>query len=92
MASNDPGLAPVTRPAEDPRIPRKDGSISMQAESRSPSLDGERKELAAGDEPIAPDQFDPNFETGKWELWSYYVCASRLLRNRSVLRSAKKIT
>lgn len=23
--------------------------------------------------PVAPDQFDPKYETGKWELWSYYL-------------------
>ncbi|KIV96347.1 hypothetical protein PV10_00228 [Exophiala mesophila] len=24
------------------------------------------------DGPIAPDQFDPKYETTKWERWSYY--------------------
>jgi len=24
------------------------------------------------DRPIAPDQFDPKFETTKWEIWAYY--------------------
>lgn len=23
-------------------------------------------------QPVAPDQFDPKYETSKWELWSYY--------------------
>ena len=26
-----------------------------------------------GDHPIAPDQFDPKYETSKWEIWSYYA-------------------
>lgn len=24
------------------------------------------------DRPIAPDQFDPKYETTKWEIWAYY--------------------
>lgn len=24
------------------------------------------------DRPIAPDQFDPKYETSKWEIWAYY--------------------
>lgn len=23
--------------------------------------------------PVAPDQFDPRYETGKWEIWAYYA-------------------
>ncbi|MCJ1227096.1 hypothetical protein MMC12_003751 [Toensbergia leucococca] len=26
-----------------------------------------------GDHPIAPDQFDPKYETTKWEIWAYYA-------------------
>ena len=22
--------------------------------------------------PVAPDQFDPKYETTKWEIWAYY--------------------
>ena len=22
--------------------------------------------------PVAPDQFDEKYETGKWEIWAYY--------------------
>ncbi|MCJ1379828.1 hypothetical protein MMC17_002931 [Xylographa soralifera] len=30
-------------------------------------------EFASEDEhPIAPDQFDPQYETSKWEIWAYY--------------------
>ena len=25
------------------------------------------------DHPVAPDQFDPKYETSKWEVWSYYT-------------------
>ena len=24
------------------------------------------------DRPVAPDQFDPRYETSKWEIWAYY--------------------
>ena len=31
-------------------------------------------EFASEDEhPIAPDQFDPQYETSKWEIWAYYA-------------------
>jgi len=23
--------------------------------------------------PVAPDQFDPKYQAGKWEIWSYYL-------------------
>ena len=27
----------------------------------------------SGDElPVAPDQFDPHYETSRWEIWAYY--------------------
>ena len=30
-------------------------------------------EFASEDEhPIAPDQFNPQYETSKWEIWAYY--------------------
>ena len=25
------------------------------------------------EQPVAPDQFDPQFETSKWEIWAYYA-------------------
>ena len=25
------------------------------------------------EEPVAPDQFDPQYETSKWEIWAYYA-------------------
>lgn len=91
MASVDPGLATATRPAEDPRIPHKDGSISGPGVQLSPSSSQEDKlrtegdgNLASDEEPTAPDQFDPNFVTGRWELWSYYV---RYFRTFEALKS-----
>lgn len=57
MASNDPGFN-VMPTAEDP----KQGGL----EARSSGLVEE-------DRPIAPDQFDPQYETSKWEIWAYYA-------------------
>lgn len=25
------------------------------------------------EQPVAPDQFDPKYETTRWEIWSYYA-------------------
>jgi hypothetical protein len=52
MASNDPGLAPLTAPAEDPTK----GAVDVPID----------------DTPVAPDQFDPKYETTRKEIWSYY--------------------
>ena len=56
MAAPDPGFAVMPVPAEDPQ---KSGiPISSQD---------------SGDElPVAPDQFDPQYETSRWEIWAYY--------------------
>jgi hypothetical protein len=52
MASNDPGLAPLTAPSED----ASKGAVNVP-----------------GDEtPVAPDQFDPKYETTRKEIWAYY--------------------
>ena len=57
MASNDPGFAPMTI-AEDPTK----GGLSPS------SIPSEEEEV-----PVAPDQFDPKYETSKWEIWAYYA-------------------
>jgi hypothetical protein len=36
------------------------------------ALGGDPGPLLEDDHPIAPDQFDPKFETSKAEIWSYY--------------------
>ena len=33
----------------------------------------EASSLAEAERPVAPDQFDPRFETSKWEIWAYYA-------------------
>lgn len=54
MAANDPGLAQLAAPAEDPIRGglRKTGD-GLVEESR----------------PVAPDQFDAAYETSKYEIW-----------------------
>lgn len=53
MAATDPGLAPLSAPAEDP----KKGAVDVPLD----------------DTPVAPDQFDPKYETTRWEIWAYYA-------------------
>jgi hypothetical protein len=65
MASNDLGPAPVI--ASTPAT--ADDAIRGDAEVRSTGK-GSVVELNA--KPVAPDQFDDRYETGKYELWAYY--------------------
>jgi len=58
MAANDPGLAQMAAPAEDPRK----GDVKVTKEGS----------LAEDERPVAPDQFDAKYVTGKYELWAYY--------------------
>ena len=64
MASNDLGPAPVLvgTPAN------ADDAIRCDAEVRTSK--GSVVELDA--KPVAPDQFEDRYETGKYELWAYY--------------------
>ena len=57
MAANDPGLAPLTGDAED---------------ATKGGLEEHNGIIEESDRPIAPDQFDEQFETTKWEIWAYY--------------------
>jgi MFS-type transporter involved in bile tolerance (Atg22 family) len=47
---------------------------ATSAEAEDPKRDGDDIDPAISDDgrPIAPDQFDPKYETSKWERWSYY--------------------
>ena len=56
MASSAPPLDLATAPAEDP----------PKAFAGNDTAD------CLSDHPIAPDQFDPKYETDKIEIWSYY--------------------
>jgi hypothetical protein len=60
MASAAPALDLLSAPAEDPP---NESSLNGGEKVPQPTL---------SDHPIAPDQFDPKWETDKWEIWSYY--------------------
>jgi hypothetical protein len=62
MASNDLGPAPqmVGAAAED--------TIKGDVAVRNKSGDL----IVEDGKPVAPDQFEPKYETGKYELWAYY--------------------
>jgi len=64
MASNDLGPAPVMvgTPAH------ADDAIRGDVEVRTPK----GSVVEADAKPVAPDQFDQKYETGKYELWAYY--------------------
>ena len=51
MAANDPGLAPLSAPAEDPIK----GAVEVPVDTETP---------------VAPDQFDPKYETTRKEIWA----------------------
>lgn len=57
MASNDPGFG---LPAVENL---KKGSIDA----------GDGTSTSEETRPVAPDQFDPRYETTKWEIWAYYA-------------------
>ncbi len=57
MSAADPSVTLATAPAEDP--PKGDLFILPET-------------ATAEDRPIAPDQFDPDYETTRPEIWSYY--------------------
>ncbi|MCJ1311770.1 hypothetical protein MMC25_005443 [Agyrium rufum] len=78
MAANDPGVAPMFA-AEDPK---KGGELPHPSStSFSPVNMGDIEKgnvigddsVSGSDQPIAPDQFDPAFETTKREIWAYYA-------------------
>lgn len=51
-----------------------DPDFAMVPRAEDPRKGGiEAFAAAEDDHPVAPDQFDPKFETGKWEIWAYYA-------------------
>lgn len=62
MAANDPGPAPAL-------VSAKTDEDSIKADVQVRHDNDSMGEL---DRPVAPDQFDERFQTGKYELWAYY--------------------
>ena len=64
MASAAPGLDLLSALVEDP--PKSDALYDGNSHYSPPSIQQE-------DPPVAPDQFDPQWETDKLEIWAYYA-------------------
>jgi len=51
-----------------------DPGFAMMPAAEDPQKAGlETYGTSEADQPVAPDQFDPNYETTRWEIWSYYA-------------------
>ena len=51
-----------------------DSSPTVPPVTHGPIKDDVDAESIPDDErPVAPDQFDPKYETSKWEIWAYYA-------------------
>ena len=57
MAAADPGIPPLPS-AEDPQK----GAVAVDSSSTDEQ-----------EQPVAPDQFDPKYETTRKEIWAYYA-------------------
>ena len=66
MAANDPGIPPLPE-ADDPTR----GAELPPARHHDPDYEPEPP-IDSGDRPVAPDQFDPKYETTRKEIWAYY--------------------
>lgn len=55
-------------PASDPAAGHTENHLTS-TNSSTPYGDA----TALSDRPVAPDQFEPRWETDKWEIWSYYL-------------------
>ena len=45
----------------------------MMPTAEDPTKGGLTASSEDADQPIAPDQFDPQYETSRWEIWAYYA-------------------
>ena len=73
MASVDPGFPPVPL-AEDP-LDEGHHQPSVVNENSPSDLEKEAypsSPIPSDEQPVAPDQFDPKYETSRWEIWAYY--------------------
>lgn len=57
MAANDPGLAQLANESEDP----SKGAVELDKDGH----------FVEHERPVAPDQYDEKFTTGKYEIWAY---------------------
>ena len=61
--------------ATDPRfmVPESEDASKMKAADKEFITDGGEPLPPDEDQPVAPDQFDPKWETSRWEIWAYYA-------------------
>ena len=79
---------PVDGPAHAHKPSLPTGALGHKSfSSEAPHLSDKEKEIAAeqagletlsdiedeDERPVAPDQFDPRYETTRWEIWAYYA-------------------
>lgn len=51
-----------------------DPGFAVMPTAEDPKKGGiEEKDIQGDQQSIAPDQFDPKYETSKWETWAYYA-------------------
>ena len=51
-----------------------DPGFAVMPIAEDPKKGGIEEEGDISDErPVAPDQFDPQYETSQWEIWAYYA-------------------
>ncbi len=73
MASADPGVPPVAL-VEDPaneshhKPSLSEGDIANHLEKETYTA----SPVESDEHLVAPDQFDPKYETSRWEIWAYY--------------------
>ena len=75
MASVDPDFPPVPV-AEDP-LDETSHKPSIAKETGQSDLKKEAypySPVISNEQPVAPDQFDPQYETTRWEIWACYSC------------------
>ena len=49
-----------------------DPGLAPLPDAEDPKKGGIDGVLGEDDHPVAPDQFDPAYETTRWEIWAYY--------------------
>ena len=74
MASVDPGFPPVAL-SEDPldtKYQKPSVANTAQATDLEKDARSTSPEISEDEHPVAPDQFDPKYETSQWEIRAYY--------------------
>lgn len=49
-----------------------DPGFAVMPTAEDPKSGGMEASSLTEEQPVAPDQFNPNYETSRWEIWAYY--------------------